>query len=88
MVLSTAGWNPDIVLPTLQTQLTAGTHAMGQTMAAMLTQNDHLSGMPRVFLTLSTMAQATSGGSGAARRRGTRRQAACASTGHFKGGGG
>jgi hypothetical protein len=63
------GWNAKIVLPTLQTQLAAGVGAMGQTMSAMLAQNDHVTGMPRVFLTVSTMAQATSGSSGGAATR-------------------
>ena len=62
-------WNAEIVLPTLQTQLAADVHAMGLTMSAMLAQNDHVTGTPRVFFTVSTMAQATSGSSGGAATR-------------------
>ena len=59
------------MLPTLQTQLAASAApgAMGQTMSAMLAQNDHLTGRARVVLTVSSIAQATSGSSGGAAAR-------------------
>jgi hypothetical protein len=63
-------WNPRSVLPTLQTHLQLGAHAMGQSMTALLDQHGHVKGMTRVYLTLSAIAAATkgsSGGSGAAR---------------------
>ena len=66
---SVEGWSPNAVLPTLQTQLAAGTHAMGQPMSAQLAQHDHLEGMPRVYMALSTMAQAVQTSSSGAKGR-------------------
>ena len=40
-------WDPLVVLPTLQTHLQLGAHAMGQTMAGLLDQYGHAGGSGR-----------------------------------------
>ena len=44
LVLDDDDWDPLVVLPTLQTHLQLGAHAMGQTMAGLLDQYGHAGG--------------------------------------------
>ena len=79
-MVAVQGWDPRSVLPTLKTQLQVGTHAMGQSVTALLEQHAHVDSMTRVYLTLSAMAVATRRAAAEAVRRASRRRARCALT--------